>query len=445
MRKGSVGADELTGVAPVGGGEKHLLDYVFFNASEAIGHEQAQALARIVISMLISSAILAGKLLYGTQWQVEWPLIVLVLAYTFLSWLYYRVVAKTRDRYLWRRYLSIAADLGITSYTLYKLGLTGLALYPLYLWIVIGNGLRFGTHYLQVAILFAVSGFMLASVVSGILVSHTAVVASLLLCMVLMPKFFLVMIGRLEEINQALQEKNRESEYTATHDTLTGLPNRYFFNDRLGYAIKRAKREGTWVAVVFLDLDGFKSINDNFGHDIGDILLTRIAQCLSNHLRSSDLVARLGGDEFVVLLEGCSRYQEIGAAVEQVFQCSGKYYDFDQYHSYVTWSCGVAVFPRDGKDQTTLVKHADTAMYQAKAAGPNQFRMYSADMTIEIKRQLKLREELRQSIQNHDFVVHYAHWLRRCWTLVRDCSGKWLRKAWKPPIKRHGWHIGDVA
>ena len=405
MRNRDVRSDELTSAAQASGGEKHLWDYVFFNASAAIGHEQAQSLARIAISLFMISILLIGKLLFKSQ--LEWALIFMVVIYSCLSWIYYKIVCKTRGRYLWRRYLSIIADLGITSYSLYRLGLTGLALYPLYLWIVIGNGLRFGTHYLIAAMLFAVSGYLMASAVSGILFSHAIIVLSLLLGMILMPKFFLVMVRRLADINQALQEKNKENEYSATHDSLTGLPNRYLFNDRLAHALQKASRDGKQVAVIFLDLDAFKSINDNFGHDIGDALLICIARCITNSLRSSDLVARLGGDEFVVLLESCSSSAEISAVVEQIFQCSGKYYDFDQYHRYVTWSCGVAIYPQDGEDSMTLLKHADTAMYEAKSAGTNQFRMYSGDMTREVKRQLKIRDELRQSIADCDFVVHY--------------------------------------
>jgi len=187
----------------------------------------------------------------------------------------------------------------------------------------------------------------------------------------------------------------------------TGLPNRYMFHQRLAHVLEKADREKLNAAVIFIDLDSFKSINDNFGHDSGDTLLINIAQCLTRSLRSSDLVARFGGDEFVVLMEECGGLAEITAVVEQITKCGGRYYELDQYQTYVTWSCGVAIFPQDGTDATTLIKHADTAMYQAKSIGPNQFMFYSSDMAQEVKRQLIMRDELRHSIDDQDFVVYY--------------------------------------
>jgi len=407
MYKRNVSSDELTSAMLASGGDKQLFDYVFFQANAAIGHEQAQSLARIVICLLILLILLGSKLFFASDTRVEGGYIVLVSAYLLLSLAHYLIVSKYKDQFIWRRYVSIASDLGITSYGLYLLGTTGLALYPLYLWIVIGNGLRFGPRYLRIATLVGLSGYLTACWAAEILYTHTTIVLGLLLGMILIPKFFLVMVRKLAEINQALQEKSKENEYAATHDTLTGLPNRNMFHQRLAQVLDKAGREKLNVAVIFIDLDAFKSINDNFGHESGDVLLIKVAQCLSGSLRSSDLVARLGGDEFMVLLEDCGGPTEISAVVEQINKCAGRYYELDQYQTFVTWSCGVAIFPQDGTDTTTLIKHADTAMYQAKSAGPNQFMFYSSGMTQEVKHQLILRDELRHSIDNQDFVVYY--------------------------------------
>jgi len=407
MKKQNVSSDELMSAALASDGDKHLLDYVFFQADAALGHEQAQGLARIAISLLVLLVLLVSKLFFVSVTMVEWNYILLVSAFLLLSLAYYFVISSYKNQFLWRRYFAITSDLGMASYGLYVLGITGLALYPMFLWVVIGNGLRFGTKYLRIATMVGLSGYLTACWASEILYTHTFIVLSLLVGIILIPKFFLVMLHRLAEINQALQEKNRENEHAATHDTLTGLSNRNMFHQRLDQAIAKADRQKSNVAIIFIDLDAFKSINDNFGHDSGDELLINIARCLTRSLRSSDLVARLGGDEFMVLLEDCGGPIEINAVVEQISICAGRYYEFDQYQTYVTWSCGVAIFPQDGTDTTTLIKHADTAMYQAKSTGPNQFMFYSSGMTQEVKRQLILRDELRHSIDDQDFVVYY--------------------------------------
>jgi len=223
MNKRNVSSDELTSAALASGSDKRLLDYVFFQADATIDHEQAQSLARILISILVLLILLGSKLFFASVTRVEWNDIVILSAFSLMSFAYYLIVSIYKDQFTWRRYFSIAADLGITSYGLYVLGATGLALYPAFLWIIIGNGLRFGTYYLRIATLMGLSGYLMACWASKILYTHTTIVLGLLVGMILMPKFFLVMVRRLAEINQALQEKSKENEYAATHDTLTDL------------------------------------------------------------------------------------------------------------------------------------------------------------------------------------------------------------------------------
>ncbi|MCG8427903.1 MAG: EAL domain-containing protein [Chromatiales bacterium] len=399
--------DELTSSALRSGEKKQLLDYIFFQGSATVGHEQAQALSRIAVVMVVTLILVGIKLFGGANDILEWHLISISIVFVLISYAHYRVVCAYQKQFLWRRYITIIADLGLTSYAVFKFGLPGLGLYPLYLWIIVGNGLRFGTHYLHFATIVGITGFLIACSLSGIFQAQLAIVYGLLVGLVMMPKFFLVMVHRLSEINRALQQKNEETEYAATHDPLTGLPNRFMFHDRLARALKQAKREGSQVAVIFIDLDSFKAVNDNFGHDQGDLLLTQIAHCLKQTVRANDLVARLGGDEFVILLENCGRSNQISAAVEQIFACSGRYYELDCCQTYLSWSCGAAVFPEDGTDSGTLLKNADTAMYRAKTEGTNQFRLYSADMTREVEQQLTLRTELRAAIDKGRFATYY--------------------------------------
>jgi diguanylate cyclase (GGDEF)-like protein len=327
--------------------------------------------------------------------------------YLALSVAHVLVVRRWPDRFLWRRYLSIVADLGMAGYTINEMGITGLGFYPLFLWIVVGNGLRFGIHHLRVATVVGLLSLFIPSYLSGITLSHPGVIIGLLAGLLLMPKFFMVMIKRLAEANAALKEERDRAEFMAKHDRLTGLPNRAMLEEHMQVAIAKARRNRTLAAVVFIDLDSFKAINDNFGHHVGDRLLIEVANCLTEHVREGDTVSRLGGDEFVVLIEDLADVTEVASVIERVFGCVGRYYHIGDYQTYVTWSGGVAIYPQDGADAQTLIKHADTAMYQAKGAGANQVRLYDAAMSKDVASQLALRDELRKAIEQEQFAVFY--------------------------------------
>lgn len=384
-----------------------LIDYVFFQASAAVNHEQAQAIARMLISSGIG-ALLALLWVGGQRGgDAHWLNLWVAATYSLFAVGYYAVLRRYRERHPWRRYLTILSDLGITSFCTYSLGFGGLSLYPLYLWIMIGNGLRFGVRYMRIAGIVGVSGFMAATLGNGLVAEHPAVIGGLLVGMLLMPTFFLVMVKRLAAANQQLLEQKARAEYRATHDELTGLPNRALLEDRLQLALKKTARRAGRIAVIFIDLDGFKAINDNFGHDAGDALLRDLADCLQQRLRASDTVARLGGDEFILLVEDCGSAEEVAAVIEQLMGCVGRYYGVGDYQTYVSWSCGVAMYPEDGTDAVTLIQHADTAMYQAKAVGHGHTRFYDDRMTAQVASQLGLRDELRRALEQREFLVQY--------------------------------------
>ena len=157
--------------------------------------------------------------------------------------------------------------------------------------------------------------------------------------------------------------------HSAEHDFLTGLPNRMLLNDRVNQAITMAPRHSKKVAVLFLDLDGFKHINDSLGHPTGDKLLQSIAKRLVNCVRSADTVSRQGGDEFVVLLSEVERSEDTAITARRMLQTVAEAHSIDQHDLHVTTSIGVSVYPDDGLDAETLIKNADTAMYQAKENG----------------------------------------------------------------------------
>ncbi|OIQ73839.1 cyclic di-GMP phosphodiesterase Gmr [mine drainage metagenome] len=176
------------------------------------------------------------------------------------------------------------------------------------------------------------------------------------------------------------QRKAAEDQvlFLAHHDGLTGLPNRALFVDRLRHAIAQARRERVKVAVMFLDLDNFKQINDTLGHHIGDQLLQTIAQRLTSCMREGDTVARLGGDEFTVVLESIANNAEIGCVSQKIIETLSRPLRLDGNDIVITVSMGVSVYPDDSENSDELIKYADTAMYRAKEAGGNNFRFFIA-------------------------------------------------------------------
>jgi len=196
-------------------------------------------------------------------------------------------------------------------------------------------------------------------------------------------------------------------EFLAHHDTITGLPNRVLLADRLEQALVRARRDEVSVAVLFLDLDGFKAINDTAGHDVGDRLLAEVATRLQATVRERDTVARLGGDEFAIILEGAKSMSAVGGIARKLLYALAAPVNIDGSELYVTTSIGVSRFGRDGEDVHTLLRKADSAMYRAKEAGKNTFRFYSQLEGDEDAQRLELEQQLRRAIERREFVLYY--------------------------------------
>ena len=204
-----------------------------------------------------------------------------------------------------------------------------------------------------------------------------------------------------------IKQAQEKLDHLAHHDPLTALPNRLLFHDRLQHALQRAAREGEQLAILFIDLDRFKNVNDTLGHHIGDELLQQVAAQLSARLRDGDTLARLGGDEFIVLLEkvdgqyGATQVAEkLVSMFEQPFLVAG-------HELFVTCSVGVSLFPDDAQDLNMLIRNADVAMYQAKARGRNGYRFYAPSMTGEGIERLRLETYLRRSIEKHEIFLNY--------------------------------------
>lgn len=175
-------------------------------------------------------------------------------------------------------------------------------------------------------------------------------------------------------------KRAEELRYLATHDVLTGLPNRRLFHDRLSQALAHARREGNLAAVLFMDLDRFKQINDNLGHGAGDAVLNEVATRLTRSLRDSDTVARLGGDEFAMVVRPLVVPEDAAMLAQKVLASLIQTTVIDGHEVSLSGSIGISLYPRDGMDDETLIKHADAAMYHAKQGGRSAFRFYSADM-----------------------------------------------------------------
>ena len=207
-----------------------------------------------------------------------------------------------------------------------------------------------------------------------------------------------------------ISERKRAEEqvkHLAFHDPLTNLPNRLLFNDRLTLAVAQAHRHNQRLAVLFLDLDRFKTINDSLGHSVGDELLRQVAERIQEHVREGDTVARLGGDEFTLLVPGISAEEDAAKIARKICEAIHDPFWIDGRELFVTTSVGVSVYPSDGHDSETLVRNADSAMYRAKEQGRDNYQLYTPAMNAKAVERLSLESRLRQAIANDELELHF--------------------------------------
>ncbi|MDD2742632.1 MAG: EAL domain-containing protein [Rhodocyclaceae bacterium] len=203
-----------------------------------------------------------------------------------------------------------------------------------------------------------------------------------------------------------VRESQHRVEFLATHDDLTGLPNRTLFNDRLRLALARAGRSRESLAVIFLDLDNFKVVNDTLGHEAGDQLLKQAAARLLDCVRAEDTVARLGGDEFVLLLEANER-NEAAISAERLLKALSTSYLLGEHECFVSASIGISMFPEDATDPNGLMRNADAAMYRAKDQGKNAFQFYTAELADQANQRMSMETGLRHAIDNNALALEY--------------------------------------
>ncbi len=210
-----------------------------------------------------------------------------------------------------------------------------------------------------------------------------------------------------KKAEEKLLEQKNVLYHQAHYDHLTDLPNRILLNDRLEESIKKAKRERSKLALLFIDLDHFKQINDSLGHEVGDRVLQAVAHRLKGGIQKVDTLARLGGDEFVIIIENLAKVQDASHLAQKMLEILKQPIYVDDYELYVSGSIGISLHPENGENAHNLLKYADTAMYKAKDEGRNNFQFYSVDMTEVVFERVAMEVNLRQALQNKEFVVYY--------------------------------------
>ncbi|MBU9831996.1 EAL domain-containing protein [Rahnella sp. FC061912-K] len=214
------------------------------------------------------------------------------------------------------------------------------------------------------------------------------------------------MQARTSVLASSLAQANRELTQLALHDNLTKLPNRLLLEDRLGQAVQKATRGESEFAVLFIDLDGFKAVNDAFGHHIGDQLLVSVTERLLSHLRASDTLARLGGDEFVLLTE-ITEPTDASQLADKLVHLIARPFHVSRYELLVSASIGIAVYPGDGENERELMLNADAAMYHTKNSGRNGHSFFQPSMNANAQNQLQMLNDLRLAIEHHELRLHY--------------------------------------
>ncbi|MEZ4598857.1 MAG: EAL domain-containing protein [Syntrophotaleaceae bacterium] len=215
------------------------------------------------------------------------------------------------------------------------------------------------------------------------------------------------MLDQIQARDLELQKKQQRLNYLAHHDPLTDLPNRLLFNGRLKNALDHARRSNSRLALLFLDLDRFKNINDSLGHKAGDEVLRAVAGRLTGAVLSDKTLARLGGDEFVVILDGIRDYQAVSAAAENILKVLVHPVKVGKQDLFISGSIGISVFPEDGDSVESLMQCADVAMYQAKELGRNNFQFFTQGMTERAQEVLTMEGKLRQAVSRGELVIHY--------------------------------------
>jgi len=333
--------------------------------------ELSQAWARVIIS----AVLVIGLSVYAYWQNLENSTIPIIFGYWTFAVAWWVFVKLKPNQYLFRRYIPIFTDIGIISFGMFNMGEFGAFVYPLYLWVIVGNGIRFGQKPLFVALTLAVISFSSLLVSTDYWLSNKSVGAGLLIGIVILPLFYAGLIRRLHTLNRQLLIELDRSHYAATHDGMTSLLNRNSFVQKLEEEIRRSKRYGQLFSVFYIDLDNFKYINDNYGHLQGDDVIVTIASRLKSSIRSTDMAARMGGDEFALILLSMNNEEDIDRFANKLLTIILEPIDICGYQFKPSASLGASRFPASGDSVELLIRAADAAMYISKSKGKNSFTL----------------------------------------------------------------------
>lgn len=222
-------------------------------------------------------------------------------------------------------------------------------------------------------------------------------------------------------------------KFMAYYDALTLLPNRIMMQDRLNQALAEAKRNNKKVALLFLDLDRFKNINDSLGHRVGDALLQAVATRLKGCLRSEDTISRIGGDEFVVILLDINAAEGAANVARKIIGAMSATFNIEKHELNISPSIGISIYPDDGKEGETLIKNADAAMYHTKENGRNNYQFFTQDMNIRSFERLSIENSLRRALEKKEFVLHYQPQIN---SSTRQITGTEALIRWQHPEMR---------
>jgi diguanylate cyclase (GGDEF)-like protein len=250
--------------------------------------------------------------------------------------------------------------------------------------------------------------------------------------LIVTPGLLLLAIGFSVRILQQRKCAQDRINHMAFHDDLTSLPNRLMFNQQLDQALSRHRRAGTQLAMLFLNLNRFRLINDSLGREVGDVLLCHVAERLRTQSRQGDTVARTGGDEFAVLIESPENLLDIAACARRLIEQLSAPYMLGRKECHVTLSVGVSVFPTDGDASQTLLKAADLAVHRAKATGRNNYLFYSSAMNVHSQEKLELESDLARALERGEFLLHYQP---KVDTLTGLITGTEALLRWKHPLR----------
>jgi len=350
-----------------------------FRQKHKQNQERSQSIARIVITGSCT-LILFFCYFFNT---VGIAALSMNSSYFIFSLVWLIIVQKNQGNAAWRRHLIIFTDLLVISIGMHLSEKWGAGFYFLYLWVIVGNGMRFGTGPLLEAMTIGSIGFVTTIAMTEYWQNNLPMATGLTVGLIVLPIFYLVLIRRLHALTEQLEQELNRTTYAATHDTMTGLANRAYFFQRVTDKIHEAERFNENFAILFIDLDGFKLINDTYGHAYGDETLKITANRLQQISRKSDLIARLGGDEFSLMLQGTNTSENFQIITQRILSLLSQTIHIDGHPLHVTASIGISQYPIHGITPDKLINEADAAMYQSKKSGKNRYTFNIPLETIE--------------------------------------------------------------